>query len=234
MMLDINFPPIHESHYKPTRHAVEVAFRDFHDYPQIDPARVPPHWSYLHLRPWQEKITDSARMNAYRTPYLTPPHLSLADVIPIHGPIHFKGVRGPIEYINDVRARILLRLTSRDWERGGLPSKNDLVVILSENDQGIPVVSRRTNQGKYLLLNGHHRLITLATLVTDGLLPRETLLRLPFNERDVSSVEILQDAGIPYPNFSWIDAVGFHPPTQGLMVSLGATHGLHDIYQPRS
>jgi hypothetical protein len=144
-----------------------------------------------------------------------PAELPLGDVFPIHYlDNHARGDGATA--LNGSRQNILRRLYLQHWRPGNSPSAQELAVALLDDQSHLPLLSTSDAQGRRLLLNGHHRIGALITLVADGLLPEEILGRIPFHVAAQVEPEALihrafAGASLPNPRTSpnWLELLSF-------------------------
>lgn len=149
-----------------------------------------------------------------------PARLALRDVLPIHYlDNHARGDGAAA--LNAVRRSILSRLALQHWTPGRPPEEGALALALIDDESRLPIVSRPDARGRRLLLNGHHRIGALLSLVADGLLPEQTLERIPFHEASEVDPEALirralARASLPNPNHpvNWRELLAFDPTTR--------------------
>jgi hypothetical protein len=140
--------------------------------------------------------------------------IPLFSIVPIHE-VALVAVAGS-------RANIIRTLERAGWERGTLPPPDTLEAALrSRGDQlgpVLPMVSY-SSDGRRILLNGHHRIAALITLVADGLIPSSVLEHVPVRVTTVNPDLIVSMwATRGYGDLPrWIDIVGFHPPSRRLL-----------------
>lgn len=89
-------------------------------------------------------------------------------------------------------------------------------MALLDDQSHLPLLSRGDSQSRRLLLNGHHRIGALISLVADGLLPQEVLSRIPFHAAAEIEPQALihrafAGASLPNPRFSlnWLELMSF-------------------------
>lgn len=149
-----------------------------------------------------------------------PARLALRDILPIHYlDNHARGDGAAA--LNAVRRSILSRLALQHWTPGRPPEEGALALALIDDESRLPVVSLPDARGLRLLLNGHHRVGALLSLVADGLLPEQTLERIPFHEASEIAPEALirhalARASLPNPNHAvnWRELLAFDPATR--------------------
>ncbi|MBI2336791.1 MAG: helix-turn-helix transcriptional regulator [Deltaproteobacteria bacterium] len=188
------------------------------------------------LPPWQNAIRGVLAGGILADTYQVV-RLPLQRVVPIHTLYHPTAASNVFDTIQIIRQIMLFKLTMEGWQQGQEVSDSLLYKTLSSSDShGLPpLVSAETEGGHALLLNGHHRMAALISLVADGLLPPGTLERVPFvRVHDQSPTHILQtafvggEAGSIGP-FSWREVMGFSDRTRSLMGALGATKEIGDL-----
>ncbi|MBL7684965.1 MAG: hypothetical protein JNK65_02890, partial [Deltaproteobacteria bacterium] len=85
-------------------------------------------------------------------------------------------------WINRSRQSMLLELKAQGWRLGsGYPPTQQMLseILRNKEDEKPILISMKAINGKALVLNGHHRIATLITLVADGILPKRTLDAIP-------------------------------------------------------
>ncbi|HKY63828.1 MAG TPA: hypothetical protein VJR29_10440 [bacterium] len=149
-----------------------------------------------------------------------PAELPLRQVLPIHYLDNHAQGDGAAA-LNGVRRSILRRLYFQYWRPDRSPSFQELAVALLDEQNHLPLVSRPDSQGRRLLLNGHHRIAALLSLVADGILPEEVLTRIPFHrDRDLDPEALIHRAfaGGTLPNprsgVGWRQLLGFDEPSR--------------------
>lgn len=176
---------------------------------------------------WQNKVFAVLERDK-ETPRIQPVELDLAEVLPIHQVHRFKGSQSFLETIEEMRERIYRSLILDGWRPGQMPDPEVLREAITSTDRHYdnrpPLVGSAGAAGFSLLVDGHHRLGSLITLVGDGLLPPGILRRVPLERvQEHSSQGILDEAlaGEALPSFGWSDVMGFHPPSLKLLDTLG-------------
>jgi hypothetical protein len=159
-------------------------------------------------------------------------YLPLSKILPIHllkGDEAATGV--DLQKINAIRAGLVGKLLETGWKKGEAANDKQLKAALLEvfeqsgQRQLPPVVSKSGRAHKHaLLLNSHHRLAALITLVADGILPVATLDRLPVALSTNTTDEILENSlfdekedGKETVFLSWFDLLYFHPASLRLL-----------------
>ena len=204
-------------------------------YQDLSPLQV--NLSYdTQLPPWQNAIRGVLAGGELLDTYQVV-RLPLQRVVPIHNLYHPTAASNAFDTIQIIRQIMLFKLAMEGWQPGQEVPDPLLYRILSSSDShGLPpLVSAETEGGHALLLNGHHRMAALISLVADGLLPPEILDRVPFVQvHDQSPTHILQAALVgrevgPIGPFSWREVMGFSDRPRTLMESLGATKEIGDL-----
>lgn len=163
-----------------------------------EPARLTPAQSYFldnpiagHLRYLQQ--TGAARFDASRDIQVLP----LRKVSPIQ--LLNPTLPAELAILNHYRDAIHGRLHRLGWTGR---CDTDILLLASallgmfDDPPRLPIVSAAGSTGRRLLLNGHHRMAALLTLVTDDLLPDSVLRAVPFAEMDIDPQVLLPRFGI--------------------------------------
>lgn len=175
---------------------------------------------------WQNRIFAVLSRDK-EAPKIQPVELDLGELLPIHQVHRFKGGGNFIETIEEMRERIFRSLILDGWRPGRLPRIESLREAMTSTDLHYdnrpPLIGTAAASGISLLVDGHHRVSSLITLVGDGHLPAETLRRIPLERvHDHSSQGILDEAlgQEALPSFGWKDVLGFHAPSLKLLDTL--------------
>lgn len=150
---------------------------------------------------------------------------SLRTIRPIHLLANGEHGQPDLDKLEGVRLGIVGKLLAAGWQRGAMPSVEQLRIALKEEssaDRGLlPLVTTPTKHYPFhLLLNAHHRLAALATLVADEILPISVLHAIPLRQPRLSTTALLRKA---FPAgeavlLSWLDLLAFYPPAMKLLV----------------
>lgn len=150
---------------------------------------------------------------------------SLRAIRPIHLLANGEHGQPDLDKLEGVRLGIVGKLLAAGWQRGAMPSVEQLRIALKEESSAhrglLPLVTTPTKQYPFhLLLNAHHRLAALATLVADELLPVSVLHAIPLRQPRFSTTALLREA---FPEgdtvlLSWLDLLAFYPPAVKLLV----------------
>ncbi|HKX12521.1 MAG TPA: hypothetical protein VJP40_05165, partial [bacterium] len=192
------------------------------------PLPLPKNFQYpREFAEWQEKIFEVLQRDK-QTPKIQPVELDLGQILPIHHIHRHKDGGNFVKTVEEMRERIFRSLILDGWRPGQMPSPENLREAMTSTDlhhnNHTPLVGTAAASGVSLLVDGHHRLSSLITLVADGHLPPEILRRLPFDRvYDHSSQGILDEAldRNQLPSYGWKDVLAFHSPSVKLIESLG-------------
>ncbi len=161
----------------------------------------------------------------------------LHKIIPIHELDRISPDGPPLTKLQRIREKILLQLKERGWRRGERPSRELLAEVLRSTDdrQDLPVLTAPTAEGYFLLLNGHHRLAALISLVADQFLPPETLSEIPVQQSvDVNPYRLLlrfvtRESFEEIPSWNWSKVLEFHAEGIRWLEKNGVTEDLAKI-----
>lgn len=153
----------------------------------IEPLKMSPGYP-TSPSPWTLEIrTASVALdflrNGKRFPKDVSLHVSLRDILPIHFLDYPSLYKGGLELLKERARRILAKLRESRGTTGTYPRETALFYALQSCGNSIrdtqPLLFEPTSSGKYLLVDGHHRLAALVLLVSHGILPPETLETIP-------------------------------------------------------
>lgn len=101
-------------------------------------------------------------------------------------------------------------------------SRSMLIESLGDIQGKLPLIHADIGgSGFHLLLNGHHRMAALISLVGDGILPAKLLEQIPvqYNNSELRKCFQIERALFEdkKPRFGWKDLMIFHPPSLELL-----------------
>lgn len=176
---------------------------------------------------WQKGLSGAlAEIPDWDTEETTVP---LNRVIPYHYLGHARRHESFIDTVNQIRKGWLFDLMVKGW-RPGTPVEPEVLKVLMvsvETPRHLPLISGESGQGYALVVNGHHRLASLISLVADGLFPRDTLAKVPLERIPAIKPSLLVrrvfESSQFLPKFSWADVLQFHDFSVAQIPRLGLT-----------
>ncbi len=215
--------------------------------------------AYTHesLPVWQKRFKSTEAWVGLSTDAPVPTVVRLADILP-----HQNVFRTPTqqsEFAASVYAKPERQLTYLDsingirrmmlyyWKRTDLSETERLNYMLRTHvgqrkgmggvnvslQHTVPLVSLPDRHGRYVLLDGHHRLSTLISLVHEGLLPARLLDAIPCESLNADPVALVAEtaAKIDVPSFGWADVVAFNSELAAFVHAHGLQHDLRSVLE---